>query len=485
MKKFWLAFYTAAVVGICLAPLAGLAWQGTAEGSSENRRLAEWPELKTEEGWNTGYLSGLGDWFADHFAYRQELVTAEAEIKSSLFGVSSASGVIVGKDGWLYYRDSLEDFLGTEVLSDRGIYCCAHNLRLLQGWVESQGRSFLFTVAPNKNTLYGEHMPDYYSVRVSEENNLAKLEPVLEAEGVNYVDLKTVLAAQPETVYHKRDSHWDNRGAAIAYETLMDQAGFTYTAYSSGEWSTREDYEGDLDAMLFPQNPTAETEYETAIPLVYDYVGEVESNFDPLIETVNPSAQGSLVMFRDSFGNALLPFFANSFSRAFFTRGVPYQADAVLTYDADLVIAERAERFIPELAKTAPVMEAPAVRLNGEKASGEAVNTGTLDNTRSGSYLYFHGSLSQESREALADAPNARIFLEFADGECREAFLLQSEEENEFWDYGLYRGSQTLAPGEQTVSVYAVSGERLILLEEKQTAVQIETQTAAPIKTVG
>ena len=48
---------------------------------------------------------------------------------------------------------------------------------------------FVFTVAPNKNSLYGENMPYYDSLKVDEENNLARLVPFLEKEGVSYVDL--------------------------------------------------------------------------------------------------------------------------------------------------------------------------------------------------------------------------------------------------------------------------------------------------------
>ena len=76
----------------------------------------------------------------------------------------------------------------------------------------------------------------------------------------------------------------------------------------------------------------------------FAYVGEVGSNFDPKITTVNPVKEGSLVMFRDSFGNALLPFMADAYSSAYFSRGVPYQMSEVDEKNADTVIVERADR---------------------------------------------------------------------------------------------------------------------------------------------
>lgn len=68
-------------------------------------------------------------------------------------------------------------------------------------------RDFLFTIAPNKNSLYGEHMPYYDSSRVSEEKNLVNIKPWLEREGVHYADLYEMFQGQEEILYHKRDSH--------------------------------------------------------------------------------------------------------------------------------------------------------------------------------------------------------------------------------------------------------------------------------------
>ena len=77
-----------------------------------NRTLSAFPALKTEEGLNVNWLSDAGDYFQDHFAFRNELVTANALVNGKIFQVSTASGVIQGTDGWLYYKDSLDDYLG-------------------------------------------------------------------------------------------------------------------------------------------------------------------------------------------------------------------------------------------------------------------------------------------------------------------------------------------------------------------------------------
>ena len=99
MKKLQV-LYIAAFFAVCLVPFAGMAMTDQ-ESSSENRTLAEFPQLKTEEGINVQWLSDAGEYFQDHFAFRNELVTANALINGKILGTSTASGVIQGTDGWL------------------------------------------------------------------------------------------------------------------------------------------------------------------------------------------------------------------------------------------------------------------------------------------------------------------------------------------------------------------------------------------------
>lgn len=85
-------------------------------------------------------------------------MTANALVNGKIFQVSTASGVIQGSGGWLYYKDSLDDYLGINQLSDRGLFNIAHTLSLMQKNLTARGKKFLFTVAPNKElSLWRAH----------------------------------------------------------------------------------------------------------------------------------------------------------------------------------------------------------------------------------------------------------------------------------------------------------------------------------------
>lgn len=423
MKKRWLGIYNVLFLSLCLIPFVGMSFAETT-GTTENRKLAQLPHIRTEEGWNKDYLNSLGEYFEDHFAFRQELVTANAWILDRAFGVSSAQSVAAGTEGWLYYADSLDDYLGRDLLSERELYDIGHTLKMMQDQAEASGSQFLFTLAPNKNTLYGEHMPYYYQAKADPSRNSVLLEKVLEEEGVNYVNLFDAFSASKRILYHRGDSHWDNEGAALAASLLMDAAGMDHKDYVETDFETRDDFQGDLYKMLYPMGTETEEESYYKNGFTYRYIQEIASTFDPFIQTENGQRTGSLLMYRDSFGNALLPFMAEEFASGTFSRAVPYPAAKDLkACKPDLVIVERAERFLPELGKNPPVMECPSVLPKWEYMEQETDTS--FSSERYGEYWKISGNLDAGFLDW-----NSRIYLQAEDGRVWEAFPVTVEGEN-------------------------------------------------------
>ena len=434
MKKQYAILFSALCLLLCLAPSAGLLFGGREE-SAENRTLAKAPSLRTEDGaFNANILGDAGAYFEDHFAFRNEWVTGYALLADRLFQVSAQDSVIAGRNHWLYYKDSLKDYQGSSQLTDRQLFDIAHTLRMMQDGLREQAVEFVFAVAPNKNSLYGENMPYYYQGYREPENNASRLAPWLESEEVNVADLHEALtgseAAKEITLYHERDSHWNNVGAAIAAGAIFDALDFEHRDYTDMSYESREDFSGDLDVMLFPAAVTPETEYYYEEMPSYTYVEEVESNFAPEIFTESDAEEGSLLMYRDSFGNALLPFMAENFSQSYFSRGVPYQlTDDVYDNDVDTVVVERAERFLPDMVKNPPMMLAPIVSAS---SLGEMDYTEEIENlavTEMEEYTLVTGTVPEDGLET-----DARIFIRTgglnyeafpcSDAEGRESFSL-------------------------------------------------------------
>ena len=448
MKKGKL-IYCILFFAICLCPSLGMLVTKQ-ETSSENRQLSEFPSPKTEEGKiNVEWLSQAGDYFQEHFAFRNELVTGNALLHGRLLETSTADGVIQGKNGWLYYKDSLDDYLGQDLLSDRSLFNIAHMLSMTQQALEEKGVNFLFTIAPNKNSLYGDNMPYYDKLKVSDQTNRENLESWLTTEKVAYADLYQALMEEDEVLYHARDSHWNNKGAALAADVLMDALGKDHDSYEGESYTVRRDYTGDLDTMLYPLASTADDEIYYDKETTYATVEEIQSNFDPRITTVNPVKEGSLVMYRDSFGNALLPYMADAYANAYFSRGIHYQLMDVETHSADTVIIERAERFLPEMSQFPPVLTAKEISLTeNEELQG---SDGAVDVKIKPQGMT--AQLSGRIKEGLLDT-DSRIYLK-VNGSVYEAFPMDVKVEENLDDNGfcLYLPSELVAADGNDVEI--------------------------------
>ena len=134
-KKGFIVFIVLCLI-ILLIPFAGMAVAPTMV-TTENKKLSELPKIKDENGININYLGQLGDYFQDHFAFRQQMVSANASIYGKIFGASTTDQVLIGNNNWMYYTGTLDDYLVENVMTDRAIENAVHNIKLMQNYVET------------------------------------------------------------------------------------------------------------------------------------------------------------------------------------------------------------------------------------------------------------------------------------------------------------------------------------------------------------
>lgn len=466
MTKKGRIIYISAFLVLCLIPSAGLLMGGWEE-PAKNEDRAHAPDIRLEDGrLNTQFLPQAGSWFEDNFAWRREIVTANAKLRAGIFKESAEDGVILGTDGWLYYKDSLNDYTGKDQLSDRALYDIARCAKITQDYCSCLGIDYLFTIAPNKATLYPEHMPYYFAHKVSDTSNRIRLQAFLEEEGVHYLDLTQVLEEEVQRrkespaeddvlpyLYHKRDSHWTAEGAAIAAEAILDESGTKHRSYADEKCTVKADFQGDLEAMLYPSDVTPEEEVYYDPAPSYTYTGEVESTFDYFIQTVSDGTGVSLLMYRDSFGNALLPFLAGNFAQCYFSRGVPYDLMFdINTYAPTVVVTENAERNLPDVASRAPILQSlPSGFYPDQAGFSEVPARITSESEDANPYFTRILGIPEEEPEA-----GTQYLADPGDGNLYEAMPVHLQENDEE-AFILYLPADVYAAGkelEESVHVY-------------------------------
>lgn len=369
-KKIFSVIFTAVCLCACALPFAGMAFAPSDEAVG-NEQQTTLPSFKTESGEaNEKYFQQLGDYFSTHYAFRPQIISADAEIQSKVFGTSNLDSVIAGSNNWLYYSSTLDDYLGKNLMSSRAVFNTAHNLELTQNYLEQNNIKFLFTVAPNKNTLYPDNMPYYYGKKESCESNLESFVAEIKDSRLNYCDLLTAFEDSDETLYLEQDSHWNNKGALLAYNRILDSLEKPHDRYDGAQAVRTRSFYGDLGNMLYPSTQQPEYNYEYDINQTYSYVTPTKSVEEAVILTQNDKASGRLYMYRDSFGNALLPYFANAYGSAYFTKAFPVNLALESTIQkSDTVVFEIAQRNLIWFAQSPPVIPARQLSVpNAEKA---------------------------------------------------------------------------------------------------------------------
>ena len=359
MNKKLIAFIAICLV-LCMIPSVGMIFFPTTE-STENKAIAEAPKLIADDGkFNQLILQECGEYFADHVALRNQMIFADAKIQSGLFSESNVSGVIYGTNDWLYYSSTLDDYLGRAPMSERELFNLSHNISIIQEYLDQREISFVFTVPPNKNTLYDENMPYYYSTELDFEHNAIRLESYLAEQNVNYISLFDLFTQQDEILYLKRDSHWNMKGACMAYNSIMAALEKSHNDYSDVDPRLEKTANGDLNKMLYSFFGETEENYSYDLSQKYVYTNDVKGVEDGWIITENKEGSGTLLMFRDSFADTLIPFISNEFETAYYSKGQPNAMERYIEADKpDCVVIEKVERNISDYLDTPPILTPP------------------------------------------------------------------------------------------------------------------------------
>lgn len=351
MKKLFPILYCGVFIALCLALGLGAFFLPT-EGDADGRDLAPFPAFVTEGKFNTDFFNEFDAWLSDHFTARRGFINANSTVMEHVFQTGSDQ-VIVGEDGFLFYNETTADYCLENLLTEEAIDAIADSLKGMADQAAAYGAKLIVAVAPNKNTVYGEYMPAAYrAVRAGTDgvSNMDRLYVALAERGVLFADLRAPLADAENLAYHKRDTHWNGEGARIAYNTILEGLSLSREDYSAYPTVRTTDFPGDLDGMLYPGAEKLDEnfmpEYDFSSAFVY-----TSANTAPMSMSLSTRSggEGSLLIFRDSFGSALIPYFSASFRDVRYERAMPYRIDLLARNPADAVIIEIAERNIPLL----------------------------------------------------------------------------------------------------------------------------------------
>lgn len=297
-------------------------------------------------------------WLDDYdqrFPFRAALIHRYA-LASFAIGVSPSPTVIKGRDGWLYYADdsALDDYISATPLSQEELDAWRDSIVHTRDALRAKGIAYVFTIAPDKHVIYPEHMPESIHP-LGREYRLQQLTEYLQrTTDVAVVDLRRALldAKQRDQVYFRTDTHWNEAGAYAAYRELMRAAESQMPALTAapGQPISTELVEqpgGDIADMLGVRDDVHETvprvQPAGGSPIRVDEPADLSAagfEVPRVVTSTTDSKAPRLLMIRDSFGSALIPFLSRHFSRAVYLWQPNLDMDDVQRERPTLVIQE-------------------------------------------------------------------------------------------------------------------------------------------------
>ena len=362
MKALLVALFVA-VISLPLA--ANLAGIDGADPGAENRELAPFPRVDGSLTSIAELPTTFSNWFDDHFGFRSLLVRWYGESRLFMLHVSPAAAVVQGEHGWFFYGDdkSVEDFANVEPMTDQAQANWRAAILGARDWLRARNIAYVFTIAPDKHVIYADQMPATL-VRVGDVSRANQLFIALQDAGIA-VDVRQELfsAKVRERVYQQTDTHWNDRGALVAYQQIITavraRVPRTPAAWSRSDFTPVDriveglDLAGmmgltrvlrEVDMTLVARRPRRARVLEPAGAQPTDEEGRLVTEID------DPSLPRA-VIFRDSFASRLVPFLSEHFSRAVYLWQNDFDADVVTKEHPDVVIQEIVGRhlynFIP------------------------------------------------------------------------------------------------------------------------------------------
>lgn len=343
-------------------PLAGIAvLPASFQPAIENRLPAPPPSLvmaKLEE-----FPRAFEQWFGDRFAFRQELIRA-ATLGKLRLGVSPSKKVMVGKDGWLFYRgeNALPQFRRQLPFGSEELSAWTATLEARRAWLAERGIAYLVVLPPNKETVYPDLMPD----ELTRERRSSRLDQLLEHledhSGVETLDLRTALdtARRRERVYAVTDTHWNDAGAFVASQAITGRLherfpGVVPLSRDATTTTRLSTPGGDLSGLMAVTDDVREPGH-VVVTVARPRSRPVDPGVAiaprtaphelPLAREVDDPSLPSALVFKDSFMNQVAPFLSESLRRSVYLAGHDFDRVSIRREHPDVVIEEFLERYL-------------------------------------------------------------------------------------------------------------------------------------------
>ncbi len=269
--------------------------------------------------------------------------------------------VIVGNDGWLFYTGdrAIDDYQHTNAYTESELADIQKKIDAIYSQLQPKGIMLVVVIAPNKNTIYSEYMPDQIKV-IGSKSRLDQFVDYMHEYGQTpIIDLRPNLleASKNEPVYYKTNTHWNSLGMYIAYANIMSILSQRYPYLVAHPLSEYDAFGGRLGTHDIPRilgTPNIREKFSGLQPKFETRINfrEIQLSDNTKIRLSWNQNQNlpSALLYHDSFLDGVVPFLEPHFRQ---TTSIPHSSVPGLwdfnwidQVHPDIVIIEWVERSL-------------------------------------------------------------------------------------------------------------------------------------------
>lgn len=335
----------------------------------ENRKLAAAPARPRTWAELRAWPRAVDAFVDDGFPARKQLIAGLNYLRYRL-GVSGTERVILGRDGWLFYDNGghFAQARNDPTYGDGEARDWLEGLAGRTEWLKARGARYLVLVGSDKEIIEPEQGPDWY--QGPDPNRAAALLSRVNSAAAAGDIVYPGPALQQQArwgmkVYSVDETHWTGLGAYTAYASAMQRlaaAGVTDGPRPLGAFTEVE------DDPLKPQNLSkmlgisgfVDADYpqflDPGVNLKTTWLTPSHVWTAPQVIDTGRAGKPVLLLVRDSFSLALLPFLESHFSRIVLAhlQDGAWRPDLVERFHPDVVINEVIESGAPFIMAGSP-----------------------------------------------------------------------------------------------------------------------------------
>ncbi len=281
------------------------------------------------------YYRSFDQYLNDSFSLRDPLVFVKRWLDYHLFNMTDTAGVHVGIHGWLYDRQSIVDVQKEACDEAAAIEQLALTLHAAERIIAASGRQFLFTVAPNKSTIYPEFLgfiPTDTSCHRSRYDLLLESFERHPLKGFVRLDNRLQSAKHNTAwLYDPTSTFWNALGAAVAAQAIGDKVVKN----------------GDQHWILDPtqENPGKQIDLSRRM---LGLLKQVEDSSAIQLTAADPSDRFNSIVYGDDYLKNLIPYLSQILGRIEVgeTDTIPPRRHIENWQSADIILLQTAESHL-------------------------------------------------------------------------------------------------------------------------------------------